>query len=204
MRMQGKKGKGAKPEMMIPPDCEVLRFFSHREWGQLPVVRRQRIIKHKRVPILDQDTGKQLYRQPKDGAPKTYLFRNDPVYEEVICLLVPNRAGEILYQEHFEPDAQTLAAESRRAAVETMQNTLAERLVDAGVSPDDLVERLFGKTVEATLTTDVVDSVEPEEFELTMTSPGMFTMPDGAKFKGTKVKARAHLETNYPDYGGAA
>ncbi len=228
MRVQNQKQKkGALPEIDIPPDCEVVRFFFHRGLQRnLPVVDRSVVVGQKKVPELDIATGKQAWRSAGEGKPKVPIWKNEPIVEKRTALLVPSRTGELRFQYHFEPDKQTLAERARREKLDRATEDLAAALVDRDVTVDQFLDAVLGEKEPASLVTEEVavsdlsdlgggvgdmtsgmiddgpELIPPEDYEFGMKGPGLWPMPDGTKFKGKKVAALAHLEANFPpEYG---
>lgn len=198
--------------VQVPPGMEVTRFvYNKRLDMSLPVVKRPITTVTKRVPVLDAD-GNQIRRGiNKEGAPRVPVYRNveETVYEEQILMPEPN--GNVRWQAIFEPTKEEVAARERREEIARVQATLAEAIVNAGLTPEELVRRIAGApAIKPDPEMDgfdlgaetVTDAVVPEVYELKMTSPGRWAMPNGEPdFRGTRKEAEKHLAELNADEG---
>ncbi len=219
-------GKTALPPVVPPPDVEVVRFFNHREYGQLPVVKRQVLVGVERTPKVRSDGKLVMRKSNHPNAPEVVVMEKREIWETRESLLVPDIKGNLRYQDVFEPSAEEMAQRARRAQAQTLMENLSNVFLDAGLTMDNAEEwapnlkmLLQGKAEPAELgesetkprpkratkkaTAQPVPEPEVEAkprpdpwpgFELLMSGPGVWSMPVGPSFRGTRSEAMAFLD----------
>ncbi len=123
-----KPPKGAVPCGITPDGKQLFRMVSKRS---------------RAVPDIDPETGEQRWRkQPNTGEPLYRMNKPERYDLEEVFFLESEGNGNVHKVPYLPPTPEQLAAEERKRAVESMGTSLAEALVDAGISPTEAVARL--------------------------------------------------------------
>jgi hypothetical protein len=148
--------KPIHPELIPPQDAEVIGTTEHGK-----ILYRQIRRMNRPVPDIDPDTGRQRWRKNQNtGEPLYPLFKRKIVMETRDFFLESQGNGNVGIVEYQQPTPEDLAQRARAQRIADMKDRLAERLVDAGLTADDLIERLGGTVVG-----EEIADAEPEEVE---------------------------------------
>lgn len=127
--------EGAEPWGVTPDGRQILRLVTRRTHS---------------VPRIGSDGKQEWALHPTTAQPIYPLRRHEP-YDHVEIFTMESDGHCNVYKEPYTPPtAEQIAAESRQKKVAELMPALAGALVDAGLTPDQLVARLSGaQAVEA-------------------------------------------------------
>ena len=185
------------PPTLIPPAGSI-------PWGTTPdgkqlwrlVTRRSRA-----VPDIDPATGQQRWRTNLMGEKILALFKPG-FYDKVEIFWLHSQAnGNVEHIPYYPPTPEELKQAKRQQSMAEMSAALTGALVDAGVTPDKLVEMLQAKKAEAPEPVSSVNTGPPEppaepEVESPVEYPvhmgaKWWTLSDGQRFGGSRKDAEA-------------
>ncbi len=207
----------------VPPQGSVMAGTT--PWGdQLYRLRRAR---SKSVPAYDED-GKRMYRRSLTGD-KLYPMNRPELYEEELLFYLHSEGnGNVVMVPWSPPTQEQIDQKKRKETIKEMQEKLAEKLVDSGMSPDEAVARLVGgvpmteyvvddePAVEETVAEVVVEKPKKKKAKKAppvdesgrvvfpyMYGPGMWKLSDESTFRGKKadaIEAEKALKVDLPSY----
>ena len=149
------------------------------------------------VPDIDPATGQQRWRTNLMGEKILALRKSEMYDKEEVFWLHSQGNGNVEHIPYYPPTPEELAQAKRAQTVAEMNTALAGALVDAGLTPDKLVEMLRPKApfVAPAPVTELEPPAEPAiegpvEYPVHMGAK-WWTLSDGQRFGGSRKDAEA-------------
>ena len=148
------------------------------------------------VPDRDPVTGEQRWRTNLMGEKILALFKHEFYNKEEVFWLHSQGNGNVEHIPYHPPTPEELVRAKREQTVAEMNAALAGALVDAGLTPDKLVEILQAKKAEAVPGAPAepvaaeAPAETPIEYPVHM-GARWWTLSDGQRFGGTRADAEA-------------
>jgi len=189
------------PQVILPPAGSI-PFGTTPDGKQLwrLVTRRSRA-----APDIDEKTGQQRWRTNLMGERILPLFKHEFYNKEEVFWLHDQGNGNIEHIPYYPPTPEELKQAKRQRDIAGMNEALTGALVDAGLTPDKLVEMLRAKKEEAqTAPGAPVEPVAEPAVEAPVEYPvhmgaKWWTLSDGSRFGGSRKDAEAAEQKVSPE-----
>jgi len=171
---------------LIPPEgsmpAGVTADGQHQLW--------KRPIKRVRTQVVKDEKGQEVWKHLPNGEP-TVRKRTATVEDgEELFYLRDQGNGNVEKVRYRFPTDEEVAAAKRRQKIAAMQPALAEALVDAGVSPTELLERLRQPAPKAPAPKAPVPPVVEDDFPIDL-GEGRWKLSNGQEMEGNEDQALA-------------
>ena len=172
-----------------------------RQAGQTPDGRQiweRDVPRSRAVPDIDPATGHQKYRRAATtGEPLYGINKPERYTQHQVFTLESQGNNNVEMIPYCPPTPEELAADDRARKIAAMQPVLAATLVDAGLTPEDLVARLSQAVAPSPVAVvepeqvvvSVSDQAPPAEVFPQDKGGAVWLLSDGNKVRG-EVKAR--------------
>jgi hypothetical protein len=171
---------------LIPPEGSMPAGVTADGLHQLWKRPRKRV----RTQVVKDEKGEDVWKRLPNGEP-TVRKRTATVedYEQLFYQLDQGN-GNVQVIEYRFPTDDEVAAAKRRQKIAAMQPALAEALVDAGVSPTELLERLRQPRASAPAPKAPAPPVVEEDFPVDL-GDGRWKLSNGQEMEGNEDQALA-------------
>lgn len=156
-------------------------------------VYRARSNRARAVPAYDENGKRDYAKHGVTGMPLYGKNKPELYTLEETFYLESDGHGNVYKIPYHPPTPEEIAARKRAEAAKQMVPALAEALVDAGLTPEELVARLRApaSTADGSVQSPTGDTAEPEVEYPRMASPGRWELSNGEIFAGKKAEAQA-------------